>query len=105
MKEILAENLKPLFDNTILDGKCTYKGKEYEVWEVSDKSFKIMDSMTEEEFKALCPNGWWRSSDGTYNEVPMIKYIINGEKILAWDDKRLYFYDDCCNDCKDRING
>ena len=33
MKEILAESLQPLFDNSSLTGTCTYKGRIYEIWE------------------------------------------------------------------------
>lgn len=84
MREILANNLQSLFDNTSLNGKCTYRGNTYEVWEVSDEDFKIMYDMTEEEFEKVCPNGMWRSSDGSALYSPNYTVIINGKKLLGW---------------------
>ena len=37
MVEILANNLKPFFKNTRIKGNCTYKGKDFEVWEIKDE--------------------------------------------------------------------
>lgn len=87
MKEILAENLQALFDNSNIDGKCTYKGKRYEVWEVSDDVFEKMCEMTEEEFEELCPSGMWRSCDGSVLGTPDATVHINGYEILAWGDE------------------
>lgn len=95
MKEILAENLKPFFDNTHLAGTCTYKGKIYEVWEVSDQVFDIMDEMGEEEFVKACPEGMWRYSSGSIFGTPCVDYEINGNKIIAWDDRRERYIEDC----------
>ena len=47
MQEILAEDLQEFFDNTKLEGKRTYKGKDYEVWEVSDEVFASMCDLNE----------------------------------------------------------
>lgn len=85
MKEILAENLLLFFANSGIVGKCTYSGDIYEVWEVSDKDFEVISNMSEEEFVKLCPNGMWRSADGSNMGVPYVKYTINGKKIIAWD--------------------
>ena len=40
MKEILGNDLEQFFNGEI-NGSCTYKGNEYEVWEVSDEVFNI----------------------------------------------------------------
>lgn len=85
MKEVLAENLLLFFANSGIDGKCTYSGDIYEVWEVSDKDFETMSNMSEEEFIKLCPSGMWRSADGSNMGIPYVKYTINGKKIIAWD--------------------
>lgn len=84
MREILAENLQKFFDNTSFEGKCTYKGKEYEVWEVSDEVFESMCNMNDEEFEKLCPDGMWRSAEGSNMEKPDITVHINGNEMLGW---------------------
>jgi hypothetical protein len=105
MKEILAENLQTLFNNSELRGKCTYHGKEYEVWEVSDEDFETMCNMSDEEFEKLCPDGMWRYAKGSNMEIPDTEYKINGLKIIAWDgEHRKCFYEDNCKDCGDRLN-
>lgn len=45
MKEILAENLLLFLANSGIEGRCTYSGDIYEVWEVSDKDYKVMSNM------------------------------------------------------------
>ena len=93
------------FANSGIEGKCTYSGEMYEVWEVSDKDFETMSNMSEEEFEKLCPNGMWRSTDGSNQGYPNEKYIINGEEIIAWDgDRRCEYYNDYCRGCEDRID-
>lgn len=84
MKEILAENLKSLFDNSKLNGRCGYKGKIYEVWEVSDKDFKTMCEMSETEFEQLCPNGMWRSSEGSSLNLPITTFFVNGKEMKGY---------------------
>ena len=56
MIEILGKNLKQFFDtidNPPNDAEITYAGDKYEVWEVSDKLFKKMCDMSEDEFVKL----------------------------------------------------
>lgn len=106
MKEILGENLLLFFANSGLNGKCTYSGNTYEVWEVSDKDYNVMCNMSEEEFVKLCPDGMWRSAEGSVLGCPCIEYKINGNKISAWDgDYRQTFYDTECKVCEDKIDG
>lgn len=95
MKEILAENLQSLFDNTNLTGTCTYKGEIYEVWEVSDEDFQVMCDMSEEDFLKLCTEGMWRYSVGSILGAPDAEYEVNGHKITAWDDRRDRYIRDC----------
>lgn len=84
MKEILANNLGQFIKNGI-DGKCTYKGNRYEVWEVSNKAFDIMCDMSEEEFVQLAgEDAWWRSAEGCNLGTPDTIIHINGHKLLGW---------------------
>lgn len=84
MKEILGNDLAQLFNNGI-NGKCTYKGNWYEVWEVSDEAFNEMCDMSEEKFVELAgDDAWWRSAEGSNQGVPDIKVYINGHEMLGW---------------------
>lgn len=84
MKEILGNNLDRFFNNGI-DGKRTYKGAEYEVWEVSDETFDVMCDMEEEKFADLAgEDAWWRSSGGSNLGVPDATIHINDNKLIGW---------------------
>lgn len=90
MKEILGDNLEKF----LLSRNCedvaarTYKGKEYEVWSISDKEFEELCNMTEEEYEHICRdlglvdkdfdmiNAWWRYSEGS-NLKNWDSYIFN----------------------------
>lgn len=87
LKEILAENLQPLFDNTSLTGKKTYSGELYEVWEVSDDDYAIMCNISEERFTELCPEGMWRSSTGSIMGYPTECFTVNKRKLKCWDKR------------------
>lgn len=87
MKEILGNNLEQFFNSEII-GKRTYKGNEYEVWEVSDETFDVMCDMTEEEFVNLSgENAWWRSAEGSNLGAPNTKVHINDYELLGWIDE------------------
>lgn len=76
------------------------------MWEVSDKDFKIMCDMTEEDFQEVCPDGMWRSSEGSIMGTPSVKWNIHGKEIYAWDGiRREKYYHDECKTCPDRCNG
>ncbi len=106
MKEILAENLQPLFDNSDLSGKCTYRGKFYEVWEVSDKDFETLCSISDEDFEKLCPEGMWRSAVGSnMGGCPDVQYEIKDNKLFAWDGNKRSDYETECEECSDKKNG
>lgn len=106
MKEILGNNLEQVF-NSEINGKRTYKGNKYEVWELSNEAFDELCNMPEKKFTELAgEDAWWRSSDESNQGVPNSKYVINGKEIIAWDGyRRCEFYDECCEDCDDRTNG
>ena len=89
MIEILGKNLKQFFDtidNPPNDAEITYAGDKYEVWEVSDKLFKKMCDMSEEEFVGIAgEDAWWRSSTGSVIGVPDTEFDINGNNLVAWN--------------------
>ncbi len=106
MKELLGNHLSHFFHNTNTRAKNTYKGKDYEVWEVSDSTFKEMCNMSEEFFVEWGgDDAWWRSSEGCVLGVPDVGYEINGLNIIAWDGSRREIYADECIHCKDKECG
>lgn len=93
MVEILGSNLKRFFDivdNPPKDAEITYAGNSsginYEVWEVSDELFKVMCSLSENEFTSLAgEDAWWRSSKGSVLGYPDSEFVVNGKTLRCWD--------------------
>ena len=93
MVEILGSNLKRFFDtvdNPPNDAEITYAGNSsginYEVWEVSDELFKVMCSLSENEFTSLAGEDvWWRSSKGSVLGYPDSEFVVNGKTLRCWD--------------------
>lgn len=84
MKEILGNHLEQFF-NSEIDGKRTYKGNRYEVWEVSNEVFNAMCDMSEEKFVELAgEDAWWRSAERSNQGIPDTKVCINGNELLGW---------------------
>lgn len=90
MKEILGNNLTLFFN--LMDKNCNqaevaYVDNKYEVWGVSDKLFKKMCDMTEEQFVELAgEDAWWRSSDGSNLWAEdIIEFEVNGKEMVGWD--------------------
>lgn len=84
----------------------TYKGRGYEVWEVSDDLFEDMCDMSEEEFFKLAGDeAWWRYSEGSNMWSPDVEWEINNQKIFAWDSNRRDEYEFECENCSDRESG
>lgn len=86
MKEILGNNLEQFF-NTEINGKRTYKGNRYEVWEISDETFNTICDMSEDKFVELAgEDAWWRGAEGSNQGIPDYVFTVNGEKLIAWYD-------------------
>ena len=99
MKEILANNLTGFFGSANIEAKRTYKGKRYEVWELSDTDYEKICDMTEKGFEELAGNegSWWRYATGSVLMFPKDKIRINNQDIIAWadsiyEDKKVYEY-------------
>lgn len=125
MIEILGSNLEPLFKQSGLKAKCTYKQTTtwkgydtlYEVWEVDDETYKTMGDMSEEEFASYYPNDDEASDICWIGPVPDNQrttimcspdatYVIDGHKIRAWDgDGCLAYGQQFCENCPDRLAG
>ena len=95
MKEILGNHLTNFFvemkmrnEDYNKDLMCTYKGRRYEVYSISDELFNAMCNMSEENFVELAgEDAWWRSSEGSNLGVPDTKVYINGNEMIGWADE------------------
>lgn len=113
MREILGNHLMNFFvemsaknEDYKKDLMRTYKGDEYEVHSISDELFDAMCDMSDEEFEQLAgEDAWWRSADGSNMGSPDVEYVINGEKMFAWDGNRRDDYISECENCSDRESG
>ena len=92
--------------------KCAYRYKpregdcceNYQVWLMSMEDYKVIDAIDDEDWQDDW--GWWRWSEGSNMGTAFVEYIVNGEKLKAWDGiHRTMFYSDVCEECSDRKNG
>lgn len=92
MREILGNNLAVFFTNAVIKANQTYKGKRYEIWEVSEYDYEKMCNMSEEDFTdyASDDGAWWRGSEGSIMDIPDVEFIINGEKMIGWNTRGEY---------------
>ena len=94
MKEILGQDLEQFFNNGV-NGKRTYKGNWYEVWEVSDEVFNDMCDMSEEKFIELAgDDAWWRSAEGSVLGTPDTRIYIHGYEMLGWGYNKDFYDED-----------
>lgn len=70
---------------------CTYRytppadkyREDYQVWELSDEDFSNICSVNDEDWDEDW--GWWRHAAGSNLGTVDGVYVINGEKLMAWD--------------------
>lgn len=114
MIEILAggEFTNAVYGLGLSSAKCTYYyqppqesyRENYQVWIVSDDDFKKICAVRNEDWKESW--GWWRHAKGSNLGYVNHDYVINGEKLIAWDGyNRISWLEECQNDCSDRKRG
>lgn len=89
MKEILGGDLDLAFKELNINAIKTYEGNTHlddvtQIWEVQNEDFEKLCNMSEDDWKYEW--GWWRSAEGSNVCNPLSTFIINKEKITAWDD-------------------
>ena len=89
MIEILGYFLDKYFEGEPEEiAKCTYRGDQYEVWEICDSMFGYMDAQTEEEFEQEAGSGaWWRNADGSILGPPQAQAFIAGVPLKLWHEE------------------
>ena len=58
---------------------------------MSDDDYAIMCNISEEKFVELCPEGMWRSTEGSNMGYPTECFIINKKKLKCWDKREELF--------------
>ncbi len=88
-------------DLGLLSARCTYHyqppkdsyREDYQVWLLSKEDFNILCAVKEEDWKESW--GWWRHALGSNMGLVLSEYIINDEKIVAWDGAhREHYFED-----------
>lgn len=84
--EIFAGNMDLYFKRTGIKAIKTWEGKGggwgYQVWEIGQEEFKKLAATSNNSYKE---DEWWRSAESSGMGEPTAEYIINGNKITAWD--------------------
>jgi hypothetical protein len=85
MKEILGEELELAYTEFGIKAVRKYMSKEngYQVWELTDKDFKKLNTIPEKDWRA--EYGWWRYAKGSNMGTVEARYTINNHYIKAWD--------------------
>lgn len=105
-------------DLELTSAQCTYHyqpptdsyREDYQVWSLSKEDFDILCAVKEEDWKVegypTADWGWWRHALGSNMGPVLSEYVINNEKIVAWDGAhREHYFEDFCQDCSDYIVG
>lgn len=85
MKEILTSgDITKDFNRLGIKIRETYKGEEYSIHEITNEEFKIM--CEEPDVDGTWNECLWRYCEGSNQDVPNKKIILNGKEIVAWYD-------------------
>lgn len=84
MFEILGDNLENAFELLKISAKMTYKGNDYEVWELSKNEFEKLAALTDADWQD--DFGWFRYSRCILEGTTLYQYTVNGETMLGYLD-------------------
>lgn len=91
MKEILIfGDVLNDFKRLCVNLRQTYKGEDYGVCEITDEEFNILCSEPDD-VEGAWSEGGWRYCEGSNQEEPTQKVLINNKEIIAWYDDSLDF--------------
>lgn len=85
MQQILGDGLAPAFQSLEMDAVQKYKGKDYEVWELTDDSYSRLCSLTDKDW--LYEWGWWRWARCIFEGCTLYHYLVNGMTMLGYLDE------------------
>lgn len=75
----------------------THWREEYQVWLLSKEDFDNICAIDNDDWKDDW--GWWRHAYGSNLGAVDCAYVINGEKLMAWDGLQRKEWCRDCNDC------
>lgn len=75
----------------------THWREEYQVWLLSKEDFDNICAIDNDDWKDDW--GWWRHAYGSNLGTVDCAYIINGEKLMAWDGLQRKEWCQDCSDC------
>lgn len=84
--EIIGGNgLEMALSDNFINALRTYKGKEYEVWELSEVEFEKLKNIKEEDW--LDEYGWYRHGGAIIS--PTEQVVVNGNKLYGYENESL----------------
>lgn len=114
MVEILAGDkfANAVYGLELASAKCVYyyqppkdsHRENYQVWLLSEDDFNKICSVKDDDWKEDW--GWWRYAKGSNLGYANQEYVVNGEKLIAWDgSNRLLWLEECKENCSDHKRG
>lgn len=103
MREILGNDLEVAFKELSVPATMTYKGDDYEVWEMTDAIYDGLCFITDCNWKR--EYGWWRGASGCNIKEDEDNFTVNGKNMIGFVESfREDEYDDNMEeDEEDRI--
>lgn len=74
-----------------------YHREAYQVWLLSKEDFDNICAIDDDDWKDNW--GWWRHADGSNLGTVDCAYVINGERLMAWDGLQRKEWCQDCSDC------
>ena len=114
MIEFIGENCEKVFKKLDLDSLKVYKKEAVlfdqrqtlEVYSLSEDDFCKLLKISDAEWDKLAKaDAWWRSAKGSVLGVPKVKFVVNGEELLAWDyvdmEELKEYYAEACEEAEE----
>jgi len=92
MIEIMGQKLDKAFEELRIVAKKVVETKEdkYQVWEMSDQEFDKLLVVSDDQWEM--DYGWWRSGRCIYEGSATKEYIVNGEKMMGYENNKELYY-------------
>ena len=114
MVEILAGDkfANAVYSLKLASAKCVYyyqppkdsQRENYQVWLWSEDDFDKICSVKDDYWKEDW--GWWRYAKGSNLGYADQEYVVNNEKLIAWDgSNRSSWLEECKENCSDHKRG
>lgn len=97
MYELIGENMGVVFEKLNIPYMQGYSGNigywpNFGVYKVLEQHFPKLCDIPDEEWAKEFPESWWRYAKGSNMGTPNCEFVINGNKIDAWQNE--WYVDD-----------